>query len=112
MSMDILLGKLEKNFTSQNTPRVMSIWYDHMTYLKTRPTLDTIKVSDHQCIKFEGDFWGLLQDMGVPSQYHPFVAAFNGYSHPSDYRGTQDMVKIPDLQAMEVILKVNMTRTN
>lgn len=112
MSMDILLSKLEKNFTSQNTPRVMSIWYDHMGYLKTNPNINTVMVSDHQCIKYEGDYWGILQELGVQPQYHPFITAFNGYMHPSDYRGTQDIVQIPDMQAMEVILKVNMTKTN
>ena len=110
MSMDILLGKLEKNFTGHSTPRVLNIWYDHITSLN-KLNVDTILVSDHQCIKFEGDLWGLLHDLGVPPQYHPFVTAFNGYTHPSDYRGTQEMIRIPDIQTLEVVLKVNMTRT-
>ena len=112
MSMSVLLGKLEKNFTIQSTPKVLNIWYDHMTYLRSLPSTKTTVVSDYQCIKYEGDFWGLLQDLGVPPQYHPFVTVFNGYTNPFDYRGTQDVILLPDLQELEVILKVNMTKTN
>ena len=43
--------------------------------------------------------------------YHPFLTMYNGYTHPTDYRGTLDMVMVPDLEALESVLKVNMTRS-
>lgn len=112
MSMRLLLSKLESNFTSQSTPKVLNIWYDHLPHLKNSVVTQSVMVSDYQCIKYEGDFWGLLQELGVPPAYHPFVTVFNGYTHPSDYKGTPDIILLPDLQEMEVILKVNMTKTN
>lgn len=110
--MNTLYSKMEANYSIHSTPRVMNIWYDHMSYLRTSTRVETTVVSDHQCIKFESDYWGLLQDLGVPPQFHPFVTKFNGYDHPADYKGTPDVVQLPDLQELEVILKVNLTKTN
>ena len=59
MAMETLLGKLEQNFTAHHTPRVMSIWYDHMSYLKHQTPVTNLQITDHQCIKYEGDYWGL-----------------------------------------------------
>lgn len=110
MAMETLLGKLEQNFTAHHSTRVMSIWYDHMSYLKHQTPVTNLQITDHQSIKYEGDYWGLLSALGISSKYHPFLTVFNGYNHPSDYRGTPDVVQVPDMEAMETVLRINLTR--
>lgn len=111
MTMQTLLGKMDENNSIHNTPQALSVWYDHMEYFKTQTKNALLTLTDHQCIKFEGDYWGLLSDLSIPLRYHPFLTMYNGYTHPTDYRGTLDMVMVPDLEALESVLKVNMTRS-
>lgn len=109
--MQTLLSKLNDAYTRQWSPRTQSILSDHFTYLLTAGNVHTVVITEHQSIKFEGDFWGLLLDLGIPPTFHPFITYVNGYAHPADYAGTAGFVIIPDHGEMELILKINSTNT-
>lgn len=87
--------------------KTQNIFADHFTYLYNHPDVKQITINPFQCTKFEGDFYGLLFDLRIPEQYHPFVLAFNKMSHPSDYRADVISILIPPLSELNLIMKVN-----
>lgn len=56
---------------------------------------NTQAITPAMAAKYEGDFYGLLDALGVAKIYHYHVMIFNGYRHSGDFEGVATEVKIP-----------------
>jgi len=61
--------------------------------------------------RYEGDFYGLLDKMMVPKQYHHLITMFNGYRHPGDYDGVNTDIKIPNSGFYDIMRTMYVTAT-
>ena len=102
-----LLPKTNYSFWDSKTQH---LWADHYTLLRHGFEVRQVLLSKHQCGKFEGDYYGLLGDIGVPASFHPFVTAFNGLAHPCQYKSTTETVLLPDFGELDIISKINKTK--
>jgi hypothetical protein len=82
----------------------------HLTYLRKLPKNQVVSVSDKQAYKYEGDLYGLLNDLSVPKKYHYIVMRVNDYLSSADYKGDVRDLLIPDLD--EVTLLKNIYQTS
>ena len=82
-----------------------------MTKVRTSPN---IKIrNDFSSVisyKFEGDYFGLLDYLEIEKKYHYIVLRFNGYTSSSDFKGLDTYVLVPDLNEIENIKNIFLTR--
>lgn len=45
--------------------------------------------------KYQGNFFGLLKELEVPSNLFLYCLYVNGYTHPNQYQGNSFSVKVP-----------------
>lgn len=68
----------------------------HLDYLRIyNPQYVTI--SDLQSYKYEGDLYGLLQELKYEKKFHYVIARVNGYKNSNDYNGEIVTLIIPNL---------------
>ena len=60
--------------------------------------------------KFEGDYFGLLDYLEIEKKYHYIILRFNGYVSSSDFKGNDTYVLIPDLDEIENIKNIFLTK--
>lgn len=104
-----ILELLPQNNSAMWQTKTQHLWADHYSLLRGAFEVRQITLTRHQCGKFEGDFYGLLTDVGVPVAFHPFVTSFNALDHPCQYKSTMDTILIPDFSELDVISKINRT---
>ncbi len=85
---------------------------DHLSFLRTGSTIKTISVTDQQNIKYEGDFYGLLDDCRIDKKYHQIVLRVNGYDSSGDFDGNIEYFIIPDFSEVEEIKMLYLTKTD
>lgn len=83
---------------------------DHLSFLRMDAPISTISVSDQQNIKYEGDFFGLLDDSKIDKKYHHIVLRVNGYVNSADFKGDIDYFVIPDFSEVEEIKALYITK--
>lgn len=83
----------------------------HLNYLKTTGNIGYKPISEHQSFKFEGDFYGLLNELGLDKKHHYVVMRLNSLDSSSDYKGNIFNVFIPDLTEVNLLKNIYMTRT-
>lgn len=77
---------------------------DHYGYLRSlsRSTTVTNQTAD----KYHGDFFGLLDYLGLPKKYHTAALLINGLLASSDYRNSTVTVWLPDTDELDLIKSV------
>ena len=83
----------------------------HLTYLRKSDGLRVISVSEHQGYKYEGDFFGLLDDLNVEKKYHHIVMRVNGLDSSADFKGDLDHVLLPSLSEIDMLKSILQTST-
>jgi hypothetical protein len=78
----------------------------HFTYLASRDGAKQYPVDPHTAYKYRGDFYGLLDTMRIPRQYHSIVMRLNHLSCPGDFKADMESVLIPDLKEIDLIQSV------
>ena len=104
-----ILNQIPDNNSELWAAKIQHLWADHYSLLRAGFEVKQVTLTKHQCGKFEGDFYGLLTDVGVPVAYHPYVTFFNSMSHPCQYKSTMETILIPDFSELGVIAKINNT---
>ena len=84
----------------------------HLTYLKTVGNVRLTEVSNHQNYKFEGDLFGLLDDLHVPKNFHYITARVNGYENSADFQGDKQYLLLPDGNEIEQLKTIYQTKNN
>lgn len=80
------------------TKAFLDLIESHITYLKKLPKNQIISVTEHQCYKFEGDFYGLLNDLNIQKFLHYPILRMNGYDSSADFKDTIVSILVPEAE--------------
>ena len=61
--------------------------------LKTK--FNVTLIEPHMALKYEGNFYGLLKEIGTPISLYLQALYINRLTHPTDYRSSMLVVKTP-----------------
>jgi hypothetical protein len=95
------------------------IWYtdgfrnvleSHLTFFRSSPKLRLVAIDKHMSYKYEGDLYGLMDELGINKQYHFLVMILNGYSHPADYDGNRYELYLPDTSEVDMVKNVHRSK--
>jgi hypothetical protein len=81
----------------------------HLTLLRNSEKAKSLQVSSHQNYKYEGDFFGLLDDHDIPKFLHQVVLRLNGYNNSTDFKGDIGFILVPS--ESEIMLLRNIFET-
>lgn len=87
-------------------PRVKTIMEQHLQYLKTAGNVRTSVIDNKYKGIYYGDFYAILNDIGLPAKYHYITLLLNGLTNPIDFVNQFDTVFIPDTSIIDKILMV------
>lgn len=87
------------------SPAFMKVIEDHLTYLRNG-NVTVIQLTNTQCVKYIGDFFGLLIDLKIDKNYHYAVMRVNNYLSAADYKGDISQVIVPDLPEIDLLKNV------
>lgn len=76
---------------------------DHMTYLRNDPQSYYQNVTPAQAYKFEGDFFGLLDQLNQPPQFHWIIMRMNKLTSPVYSQDTITQILVPSAAVVERI---------
>jgi hypothetical protein len=83
----------------------------HLNYLKANDAR-IVDVSEHQNYKWEGDFYGLLDDFNISKDYHYPIMRMNGITNSAHYKGDLKMIVIPDYNVIERLKTILQTKNS
>lgn len=66
-------------------PRFRTVIESHLTILRNSPTTQRQRISPDTIHRFEGDFYGLLIEMGVSFQFHWIFMRVNNLESPNQF---------------------------
>lgn len=92
-------------------PNFQLMLESHLWYLKK--TGNRIQaVTEHQNYKYEGDFYGLLDDIGIDKNFHYATMRVNNYAHSGDFKGDRTSISLPSYQLIEQLRSVYQTKNS
>ncbi len=83
-------------------PEFIRIVYTYIPFLNTYP-VSYETPTNNILVKYEGDFFGLLDYLNYGKQYFVTIMLFNGLSCPGDYKSTMTAIAIPDLNQVDLL---------
>jgi len=87
----------------------MVLLESHLTMLRTS-NIRIVTVSKHQGYKYEGDLYGLLQDLAITKKFHYIVMRVNGYEASNDFKGGVEYLVLPDFREIDMLKAVYQTK--
>ena len=81
----------------------------HLTWLRSDPDGTMQAISNIQAYKWEGDLFGLLDNLGIDKRYHFIIARVNYYENSTDYRGDVYQLFIPTLSNINMLNNIYKT---
>lgn len=80
----------------------------HLTYFRSNVGTKSQPILPNAAYRFEGDLYGLLHSLGIPSEYHWFIMRINDYTSPQETTSELSSLLIPDYSAIEKIRQLFM----
>lgn len=87
-------------------PSFLVMIESHLTHLRTSTGIRYVTITEQQGYKYEGDFFGLLDDVKVTKKYHHIVMRVNNLNSSADYDGNIPNVLIPSFSLIENIKSI------
>lgn len=84
----------------------------HLSYLKSLPTNQIKTINQHIADKYTGDFFGLLDYLGVAKQYHHVTMLVNNLLSSSDYKYDKMNILLLDTREFDLIKAVYNTKVD
>lgn len=84
---------------------------DHYTYLRHLDSTRTQYVGKIECLKYRFDYYGLLDYLGIPREYHFVVACINDIQTSTDFNEEEAIVRIPEYSVINNIFTTHLTGT-
>jgi len=107
MDIDTLSPTVEDDYYSAGFMQVIE---DHLTYLRTLDGVVVNQLTNTQCVKYQGDFFGLLLDLKIDKRYHYAVMRVNDLFSPADFTGDISQVVVPKLDEIDLLKNIYQTK--
>jgi len=72
-------------------------------------SVSTLIPSNQQLYKYQGDFYGLLDELGIGKQYHYATLLLNNLSSSTDFQTSMQTILIPDTNYIDMLHSVYTT---
>lgn len=82
----------------------------YLTYFRSHDKTRIVTISPHLSYKYEGDFYGLMDEIGIEKHYQWFVMLLNNFSCPGDYHGDLQAFFVPDLNELNLIKAIHTSK--
>lgn len=106
MKINDLVPTIEYTYSD---PNFLIIIESHLTHLRSSEGVRLLTVKEQQGYKYEGDFFGLLDDLQVDKKYHHIVMRINDLQSSADYKGDLTHVLIPSFNEVDTLKNVFQT---
>lgn len=104
LSSDLIYTSSSNPFYDQHFRNMLD---PHIHWLKTAGNVRHDVVVPHTHMgAFIGDFYAILQELGVAAKYHRIVMLVNGFTNPIQYSGQLEKITIPDTAQMDRLLLI------
>lgn len=94
------------------TPQWHRLLETHMRWLRESIPLRPIQIQDQLAYKYEGDLFGLLQEIGIDDVYHWVVMRVNGLNSPLEYSSDRTVLLIPPSDQIDRLMAIFKTTQN
>ena len=81
---------------------------DSLQYIITDPSTEKHGITPHNLLKYRGDFYGLLLEMGYRSDMHWIILRTNGMVNSMDFNFNIEEIILPSREYMNRILLKHM----
>lgn len=78
-----------------------SMLENHIFTLARHTGAQLIVIEPTRAYQYEGDFFGLLTSLGVPSQYHWATMRCNGFYSPTDFKSDTTSITHPPFEQID-----------
>ncbi len=101
MLNNISINRIEAKYTNPNVRSEL----EKLTYLIRRNLGGRIRNVDANLAKtYTGDFYGLLQEIGIEAKYHWITLRVNDLKASYDYKGETTAVLLPNFNMVDKIV--------
>lgn len=87
-------------------PDFRNVLEDHFSLLKTLASTKAVPVDGYLAVRYEFDFYGLMQQQNVPHQLHWLVMRLSGYTSPDQMSADLQSYYLPDPNYVESLRSV------
>jgi hypothetical protein len=84
---------------------------DHFSWLKTQPSTKTVPIEGYLAVRYEYDFYGLMQNQNVPTELHWLVMRLSGYTSPDQMSADLQSYVLPDPSLVRQIYSIYSAKT-
>lgn len=77
----------------------------HLVWLRSLSSENRLQIDPAKAYKYTADFYGLLQEEAIQAQHHWITLRLNNYTAPTDYLGDRLEIIVPDLTAVERLVR-------
>jgi hypothetical protein len=107
MQINSLKPQPEKVFFE---PNFLVMLESHLSFFRNSGATTLTPISSQQGYKYEGDLYGLLDDLGISKVFHFITARLNGFTSGSDFKGDRDYLLVPSLADIEILKAIYQTK--
>jgi hypothetical protein len=107
MDIDTLSTVIEDAYYSEGFMQVIE---DHLSYLRSYDGVVVNQLTNTQCVKYQGDFFGLLNDLKIDKRYHYAVMRVNDLFSPADFTGDINQIVVPNLSQVDMLKNIYQTK--
>lgn len=110
MTMTVL-GKLNKRSSDiYDTAQWRLVVESHLTWIRATRESEVVVVEPYLVYKYEGDLYGALTELNIPSYMHWTIMRVNGLFSPTDFRGDQAITLfVPTRETFQMLAEVAQT---
>lgn len=91
-------------------PMFRKVLEEHLKIIKEQSNLTTVTITPIQALRYKGDFYGLLNELGVPDYLKWITLRVNDMISPSDANSDISMVVMIDPQYIRRIYNTHRTQ--
>lgn len=84
-------------------PVFRNVLEDHFSYFKSLTSTKVVPIDGYLAVRYEYDFYGLMQQQGIPERLHWLVMRLSGYTSPDQMQSTLQSYYLPDPNLVETI---------
>ena len=102
--MPATINSLLNTYSDDNyfTDAFYTAIYSFIPYLK-KLTVTYQTPTNNILYKYTGDFYGLLDSLGIAKKYHYAVMLFNGLTDSGNYDPAMNIIQIPNLEEIDML---------
>lgn len=81
----------------------------HLTWLRSLRESEVVIIEPHIAYKYEGDLFGALTELRIPSYMHWTIMRVNGLFSPMDFKGESVHLMVPTRESFQQLSSIAST---